>query len=337
MSFAEEDVAEKPRLRILGLRVAALAEILAFFAVALAIDGLLLNGNRFAGINPHPFWIVVLLASAQYGTNEGLAAAVIASALLLVGNLPEQGFSEDLYSWLLRVTGLPVLWFVAAVVLGEICGGHRRERDALREKMAAIREQTRAISDAYDRLSRIKEGLEARVAGQVRTVRAMYSASRSIDRQDTGEVLIGITGLVQSVLNPVKFSLFLLNRDRLEAAAHEGWAQQDRYAREFDSKSVLFEMIVGRREVLVGVNPEHEAILNGEGILAGPLVSDDTGTVVGMLKIEDIPFLELNPATVQNFAIVCSWIGTAYDNAQRFERLQSEQRITRRAAEVIAP
>jgi hypothetical protein len=336
MSFTEEQAAERPRRRILGVRVAAIAEILAFFALAFAIDTLLLDGDRFAGLSPHPFWIIVLLAATQYGTNEGLLAAGAATAALLIGNLPEQGFSEDLYTWLLRVTGVPVLWFITAVVLGEICGGHRREREALRGKLAAIREQSRAISDAYDRLSRIKDGLEARVAGQVRTVRAMYDASRAIDRQGTGEVLIGVAGLVQSVLNPIKFSLFLLNGDKLEAAANEGWTPEDRYAREFDSTSLLFETIVGLRDILVGVNPEHETILRREGILAGPLVSEETGTVVGMLKIEEIAFVELNPSTVQNFIIVCNWVGTAYDNAQRFERLQSEQWSRRRAAEVIA-
>ena len=49
----------------------------------LLADHLLFGGDRFAAVSPHPFWIVVLLIAAQYGTSEALAAAALASAALL--------------------------------------------------------------------------------------------------------------------------------------------------------------------------------------------------------------------------------------------------------------
>ncbi len=319
---------ERPPRRVLGIRVSALVEIAAFLALALATDALLFGGDRFAEVTPHPFWAIVLLAATQYGTNEGLVAAALSTVALLAGDLPEQGFGEDLYAWLLRISTRPVLWFIAAVALGEIRGGHRRETEALRRDLAESREQARAIAEAYERLSRIKDELEARVAGYVRTVRAMYTAARAIERQGTGEVLIGVITLVRSVLAPTKFSLFLLNGQVLEAAASEGWAPEDRFERDFDSATPLFRAVLGRRQVLVAVSPEQEGVLRGEGLLAGPLVSEETGEVVGMLKIEEMPFLELNPATVQNFRVLCEWIGTAFASAQRIERLHEEQRRT---------
>ena len=45
-----------------------------------------------------------------------------------------------------------------------------------------------------------------------------------------------------------------------------------------------------------------------------------------MLKIEGMPFHELTPAGVQNFQILCDWIGTAFAKAQRFERLRSARK-----------
>ena len=48
----------------------------------------------------------MLLASAQYGTTEGLLAAVLATAALLVGRVPEQGFDEDLYAFRPKPGGL---------------------------------------------------------------------------------------------------------------------------------------------------------------------------------------------------------------------------------------
>lgn len=323
MTSAQDSFWKGPR-HLLGIRVAALLEIVTLLAAALLVDTFLLDGNRFAEIRPHPFWAAVLLAAAQYGTKEGLAAAVLSTAGLLAGALPEQGFGEDLYAWLLRISGTPVLWFIAAVVLGEIRDGHHRKSDMLKEALADTLEQTRTIAEAYERLARTASELEVRVAGQVRTVHVMYTAARAIERQDTREILIGVATLVRSVLGPLKFSLFLLNGQRLELVATEGWSNQDRFTREFDTDSPLFRAIVDGRQTLTAITPEHEAILLSEGMLAGPLVSQETGKVVGMLKLEEIAFAELNPSNVQNFSIVCDWIGTAYDTALRFEQLQAE-------------
>jgi hypothetical protein len=285
------------------------------------VDTLLRDGNRFADLSPHPFWAIVLLAAAQYGTREGLVAALLCTGALLAGRLPEQEFGEDLYTWLLRVSATPVPWFIAGVVLGEIRDSHRRKAEVLVESLAELRDQSFAISQAYEQLSATKDELEARVAGQVRTVRALYAAARAIERQGTDEVLIGVATLVRSVLNPAKFSLFLLDAGMLEAAATEGWSADERYVNAFDASSRLFQAVVGERHILTAVSPEHEAILDDQGVLAGPLVSKASAKVVGMLKVEAIPFTELNPTTVQNFRILCDWIGTAYDNALRYEQL----------------
>jgi polysaccharide biosynthesis protein PelD len=308
--------------RIVGVRLSALLEIIGFVAVTLVFSLLFDAGNRFLNVSPHPFWIPVLLVSAYYGANEGLAAAILSAAALLTGNLPEQGSSEDLSAWLLRVTAEPVLWFVAAIALGQVGESHRRERDRLRRNLQEVRQQADVISHAYERLAQAKSSLEKRVASQVQTVHTVYVASRAIERQSTDEVLIGIADLVRSVMSPIKFSLFLLNGQILEAAATEGWIPSNLLAHEFDGSSALFEAIVSRRQFLCVMNPVHEAVLGGQGVLAGPLVCSETGEILGMLKIEEIDFLDLHPSCVQNFRILCEWIGTAFANAQRVEQLQ---------------
>ncbi|MDN3564991.1 GAF domain-containing protein [Paeniroseomonas aquatica] len=307
--------------RCLGLRLAAILEILALLGAMLLLDRLALGNDRFASLSPHPFWIVVLLAAAQYGAREALFAALLATVALLAGQLPEQAFGEDLPAWLLRVSTVPVPWFVAAVLLGEIRDGHRRRAEGLAQSLAELRIQAAAITQAYELLSATRAELEARVAGQVRTVRATYAAARAIERQETEEVLIGVASLVREMLNASQFSLFLLNGQRLELAAAEGWGSGDRFSHGFDAASPLFRAVVAERRVLTTVRPGDEALLRGEGILAGPLVGGETGRVVGILKVEAIPFLELNPTTVQNFHILCDWIGSAFDKALQHERL----------------
>ena len=307
--------------RWLGVRSDALLEILAFVALSLTIDWLFGAGNRFTELTPHPFWIAVLAASAYYGAAEGLAAAILCAAALLLGNLPPQGFNEDFYDWLLRATSQLSQWCVAAVALGGIEQARRRTITALRDELGQTREQARAITEAYDHLSRVKEGLELRVAGQMRTTRSVYQASRAIERLTVGEVLAGVPGLVRAVIGPRKFSLFLFTGTSLQAAVSEGWAADERYLRDFDSSAALFDAIVMQRRFLVFAESAQAAALSDQGLLAGPLVSGETGEVVGMLKIEDLAFRDLHPTNVENFRLLCDWIGTAFAKSQRVQRM----------------
>src|SRR4051812_39017876 len=166
MPHLQNHTPEPRSKRIMGIRAAALLEISFLLGAALAVDTLLREGNRFADLSPHPFWAIVLLATAQYGTREGLVAALLCTVALLAGRLPDQEFGEDLYAWLLRVSTTPVPWFIAGVVLGEIRDSHRRKAEVLAESLAELRDQSFAISHAYEQLSATKNELEARVAGQ---------------------------------------------------------------------------------------------------------------------------------------------------------------------------
>jgi hypothetical protein len=311
-------VATAPML--LGVRRAAIVETAAFLALALAVDFVFFDFDRFATLSPHPFWAIVLLCAIQYGTTEGLLAAAAASAALLVGNVPPQRFDQDLYQWLLGVTLQPLLWAVAAVIFGELQGRVRRERDLLREEVLQSRKREEVITAAYRKLDARRENLEARVAGQLRTVFAIYNAAKGIEHMGTREVQAGVSGLVGTVMSPRRFSLFLLSGESLGLAISEGWEDAETvYARAFDGQSRLFQAIVGSHRTLVAAVAEDEAALGGEGLLAGPLLNVDTGEVIGMLKIEEMGFLDLSTTSVENFRLLCEWIGTAYAQARRFE------------------
>ena len=47
--------------------------------------------------------------------------------------------------------------------------------------------------------------------------------------------------------------------------------------------------------------PAGEAALMGQGLIAGPLIDPASGKLVGMLKIEEMAFLDLNVSSLQTF------------------------------------
>jgi len=314
----------RSRRSLAGIRLSAIVEIVMFLGLALAADQVFFDGSRFRSLPEHPFWILVLLVAVQYGTNAGLLAALASSAALLAGNVPPQAISQDRFVWLLDVGRLPLLWFVAAVVLGELRMRQIRERAALRSQLADTAHREQVVADAYKRLRAVKEALETRVAGQLKTAVGLYESAQAIEKLEPSEVLLGVANLIRSVMNPEKFSVYLLRNGALELAVEEGWAEGDGFLRHYAPASALFQEIIGRQRVLSVVNPEDAAALSGAGVIAAPLAAPDTGRIVGMLKIEKLGFLDLNLSNVQTLKVLCQWIGAAYENALRYQAARSE-------------
>lgn len=304
--------------RVLGLRTTALVEIALFLVLALAIDAAT-TGDRFWSVSPHPFWLLVVLVSLQYGANEGLVAALAASGALLLGNLPETAFGQDLYAYWLDITTQPILWLVTAIVIGEVRSRQLVQRRKLENDFASARHEADSIAEAYARLESTKERLEARLASELRTALTIWEGARAVDGLDQGQVLRGAGELIGTVLAPEKYSLFILHNDALEAAMAEGWRQDDRFRRFFGADTALFEAVIGRQCVLCIADARDEADLEGEGLLAAPLITPGEGKVVGMLKIESMAFVDLTPTMVENFRMACAWIAAALERARRFE------------------
>lgn len=326
-------------------RIMAYVELAIAMVLLAAIDYLTGPMDGFESVNPNPYWIPILLLAVQYGVFEGLIAALVSTVVCLLSSVDpelyqlmlEQGpqaafgrasgatfgsFTNEDYLVAWDYAAQPVLWVISALMVGLL-----RERLRLRIRELAIdlgqtthREQV--LSAAYNQLLESKEQLEVRVAGQLRTVFTLYQAAKAIEKLGPGEVLIGIADLIRAVMQPTKFSLFLLNGNVLEAVTNDGWEDDDKYLRVFDSGTPLFQEVIGRQRFLSAVNADEQRILGGEGILAGPLISVDTGEVVGMLKIEQLGFLELHVSSLENFRILSDWVGTAFSNARRFRKAQ---------------
>ena len=135
----------------------AITETIAFLSIATLLDVFFGNGDRFISMSLHPFWVIVLLVTVQYGPKEALAASLLASAFLLVGNMPEQSVTETLYGYILRVIYLPFLWVVASLVLGAIRSRQIREKELTADRLGEAQEAYNTIANSYSALKQTKE------------------------------------------------------------------------------------------------------------------------------------------------------------------------------------
>ncbi|MBF0380017.1 MAG: GAF domain-containing protein [Magnetococcales bacterium] len=313
--------------KFLGIRTSALLEMGIFFAVCFAIDNYFGNSDGFYQVDPHPFWIIILIITVQYGRWEGMVVTIIASLILIFsGSANNYVFGQDVYEHIYTIMKLPIFWLMTSTILGELRLRHIRERDKLRQYLVEGQGREHSITNAYVQMHQIKDRLETMVAGQTQTMISYFKMAQIMEGHDTKTILNGAKDLVSMVLNPDSFSIFLLSKQGLEVVIKEGWSEKG-YIELFEPHTPLFRTVIGSQQTLCVARTEDRAILEDQGIIASPLISTDSGNFIGMLKVEKLEFSELNTSNIENFKLLCEWIGIAYDKARRHHRAQSEKMV----------
>ena len=288
---------------------------------------MLFEGDRFLQVEPHPFWFLVVLISVQYGTRAGLLSAFACSAGILIGNIPERLFEQDLHDWVLSFTKLPFLWFVSAALIGEISARRITEREQLSADIEELNKRESALIDTLYNLNKLKGRLEILIAGQWRTVHKTLKAARDIEFVEPDMVLQDSLALIESLLGPEQFSIFVFKENALFYAYGIGWEEDWGYVQEFRSESSIFSVVVGERRTLCISQPEDELILGNQGILAGPIYNPETGELIGMLKVEKMAFTQLSMGSLKNFDFLCEWIGSLYVKAIEYQKKTNDPAV----------
>lgn len=314
--------------RILGIRTSAIIEGIVLVAVLSLIFIFVLGAERFASLNPHPFWFAVIVIAAQYGTTEGIFIAALSTVAYLLIGIPAAAEGVDRFEHLYTVFLNPILWFFVGWGLGELRQRHIRERNRIIQEIDEAHEREQLISDSYEFVKGRKEALEVQIAGQLSSTIEAYRAAKAAESLDPKAVMGGIEKLVSSVMGPQKFSLYLFTDNKLQATILHGWQPGDTLQQSIDSYSPLYQAVVGQQQVLVVANTDHERALDGQGILAGPIKDPATGQIVGMLKIEQMDFTSLGLQTVESFKALSEWIGAALVNARHYQTAKSEAIIS---------
>lgn len=303
--------------KLLGLRASAIVEIAAFFFFAFLIAMLLDQKSNFFSVSPHPYWIIVILIAAQYGTNEALIAAGVSSIILLLGPLPPQTVLQDRFEYLLYLVKNPLLWFVAAAILGELRLKHIRERDKLKKIAEEAEEEKKKIAESYAALKNIKERLEMHIVSEMSTTLMAITAFKELEEPSKEGIIKGAVDLTRTLIAPEKFSIFLLESGKLKKKASEGWEETDHYLESLDASSPLYQEIADEgRVVSMTTDPE---ILGDEGVLAAPII-DEKEEIHGMIKVEQIPFLRLRTTTIESLRTLGEWVGSALAKEEAKEK-----------------
>ncbi len=260
---------------------------------------------ELSDIQPNPFWLPVLLLSLQYGTVSGLIAAGVALLVTVLSGLPPEGVGENHFNYALRVYTQPILWFAAAVILGQFRMRQIAAKEALRRQVAEL-SQSRATLAEYatglrercDRLERERAG--ARASPTVQLLERLLALA-----EQPGTLSATFDRLLQMAFPGASASVFVLEDSRLVQVAAHNWGEAPRWQSEIGLAHPLFRSVITDGASVSVLVPGDEHKLAGEGLVATPIRANGTsGPVIGLIKLEHADPNDLTDLTQRALAVV---------------------------------
>ncbi len=301
--------------------LAGIIELVVLTGLILAVDAMLPDLD-IADIQPNPFWLPVLLLSLQYGTVSGLLAAGTALLVTVLSGLPEAGVGENHFSYALRVFLQPILWFAAAVLLGQFRMRQIAAKQGLRAMVIDLEQERTALAGYAQDLRRRCAVLERDRAALGEAPSVSLLARFAALRDGTGDLARDLDRLAATALPGAKLSALTLKPDgsgdsaalTLRQVAAVGWGETEPFAREISLAHPLYRVVVGEGRALSQLVAGDEKRLAGEGLAAVP-IRQANGTVRGVLKLEAAEPAALSSDTVAALEAIAEALGSRLERA----------------------
>lgn len=271
------------------------AEIMCVFALLTGAEHMLGGAGGFVHVNPHPYWLPVLIFALAYGSAAGLIAATVATILYLAGPLPPFAGGDDYFAYVLGVSRLPLLWIGTALVIGEVVSIRRKKLIATVRQARHFAHVGNLLEYRYRLASDLNRTLQTRIANEDMSVaHAMHMAARLCDPA-RGHLPDTIAHLVRAATGLTRFDVYVPMDGRWHPYARMGTT--DGPAPGLDGSPLLQAMADDPRIRHVG-NAADRAVLNGFGPLAMPVRAGAHGALVGVILFTDVPIDMLTGATL---------------------------------------
>src|SRR6185295_8768301 len=173
------------------------------------------SGTAFAHIDPNPYWIPVLVMAVCYGSGMGLVAAITATLIWVAA--PHRHPGGDHLEAMLSISILPMLWVIAATVVGELTTSRLENIDRLQGRGARQEEELATLAETVAHLARTNRTLQVRIATEEHTVGRAIAAAVDLLDANSARMAHGLERLVALAVQSEDFVCYIRNGDRFTA------------------------------------------------------------------------------------------------------------------------
>ena len=286
------------------------AELGALFVALILLDRLFAGGTAFAAVAPNPLWVPVIAMALAYGTGTGVVAAALASAYWIrFAPLPHDG---DRLDWLFRLSLPPLLWFVAAGIIGEVTLARARRVAWLRRRSTAADRNLARLSEAIERLARTNRALQVRIVGDGATTGHIVATAARLASTDLAARRGAIGELVACSTGTDDFTCYLNAADGGARAWLRGAAVDPRP----DALPNTLVAIRRKRSGILHVGRRADRVpLESLGVAAVPLTAH--GEMIGALVLHSLPFERLDAHGLATLTEIGGWLALLLAEAPR--------------------
>ncbi len=307
-------------------RLDALMETVAAYVVLVALNMVWQPGDiGWVDIALHPYYIVVLLIAARYGTVDGIVAGVLGAVTYTWFRLAAspESFAGAAALVDLELMTTPYMLILVGTMVGELRQVAQDEIDTLWARAKRLRSDIDNLSGETRLVRQHNEDLQERIASSTQTTGAFYEAAASVQSLREEEALPSILDIVKRFVGAEKSAIYMRGPDGWELRLHAGWDSAHEFPRTIGGNNPLLEKVAQGEVVTM-----RDVSLDFEGtdiVLAAPLRRGDApgeGKVIGAITVQQIPLSRLNLATVRNLEGVSHWGSRVLASAEAFERVK---------------
>lgn len=304
-------------------------ETLILYVVLWFIGAVFTQAHDYAylGLMLHPFLLVIVLEAIHYGRTEALFASFVGVAAYISGMLSA---GHQLHYE--RSTDLVVIFTLIATgfVLGTTQQARNRQLTQARNELEELRSESERQRQRINVLTAANRELNDRVLGEVSTVQSFSELARRLSVLDEKDLAPAICELVCDYLGASESSVYLLKGQRLNLAANRGWESvPDESATLSPGPDLLWTAV--NKKVTVTARDLDAPAPQGEDeerrfrhLIAAPIINPGSGSVVGVISVDAIPFARFHSLSVKVLGVIARWAGDSFYNASLFRGVTSQ-------------
>jgi len=303
-------------------------ETLIGFGVLLLIDFMFVeNSVAFDGVHPHPYWIVVVLMAARYGTWQGVFAGGTA-ALLFVGLLAKWGTVDfSIYTFPHGPFKYPFLFILTGAALGELRSMYKKRYQKLEKKYHETRDDLQDLGLLHAALTDSKRELEKRIAFQSSTMLNLIERFNTMETLQPEALYHKCLELLRDQLNVTSSSIYLMRDSHLQLFARLAEEERSVLPDSMELRGgMIGEVVTNKKTVTISQQEFGDKAARFEDvglIMSAPIVLRDE-SLVAVVNIERMPFFDFTANSVRIFSMICHWISMVVDKSLQFERLKDK-------------
>lgn len=310
-----------------GGHYSGILEGMAGLVVLVAINYFWFRNNLgFLGVNPHPYWLIVLVLASWYGFVTGLGVGVLSALTLLAMMKLNQPALELSTLFEIKNLGLPLLFVSVGLVVGEIGEIQKAKLRSLQGTYEELQETFNSLKRRYNALNKVKQEMDTWIISQEHTLSTLYDTAQALKSLREDEIYPATLELLRDFIAAEAGSIYLLQGEKLVLTASFGARQSgERPAEVAASEGMMGQAIASLETVSLDtmIFSENSIRQAESGIVVSVPLLTSAKQVIGLVNIEKMPFLKFNQQTINMTSLVGDLCGAAIENARTYQDVKS--------------